>query len=314
MAKKKKKSAKSKSSAKSKRSTTLPKIGILHSGSAGPINDPLITAFIDGLGDGGYNAGDFTLDPPLWSNDDPNLLAQNADTLARNGFNLIIAAGGPASVYAIQEAQNATGTNTNVVFTSFSQLTRPAPNMTGVAARTSELDPSRLAQLHKLVQKNPKWADQKTFGVLENPLRNDYDPTILDDVADELNIQLKRVSVTPGPDKDAMKKLITKAFQDWKKAGIKVALVAADPLFNDLRSDVIKAETENNFAAMHQWKEFRNEGGYASYGTDLIEAYRKAGQIAADVLDDTPPLEIEVQPLTNIALSINPATAKRLGL
>ena len=84
------------------------------------------------------------------------------------------------------------------------------------------------------------------------------------------------MNVSPGPNQTALKNLITQAFQGWNKAGIKVALVAADPLFNDLRSDVIKAEQANGVAAMHQWHEFTDEGGYASFGTYLTEAYQTA--------------------------------------
>jgi hypothetical protein len=201
MAKKKKKSARSKSSAKSKKSTAPLKkaktIGILHSGSADQ-NGDTIQAFMAELGYQGYTVGqNLTVAPngiPLWSNDDPNLLAKNAATLAATDpdldldLDLIIAAGGTASVYAIQEAQNQTGDDTNVVFTSFSQLTRPAANMTGVDARTSDLDQSRLMQLYDLLKK-PK---QTTFGVLENPSRNDYDPNILQAVAAKLNSSVQR--------------------------------------------------------------------------------------------------------------------------
>jgi putative ABC transport system substrate-binding protein len=121
-------------------------------------------------------------------------------------------------------------------------------------------------------------------------------------------------SVTPGPNKQAIRDLIKNAFQGWKQKGITVALVAADPLFNDFRKEVIQAEIDNSFAAMHQWHEFKDEGGFASYGTDLTEAYQTAGAIAVRVLDGTDPAAIPVQPLTNIKLSINRATAKRLGL
>ena len=185
--------------------------------------------------------------------------------------------------------------------------------MTGVDARTSELDPVRLNRLYNLV--HAQWPDQTIFGVLENTTREDYDRTILDNVAKTLNIQLNRVSVTPGPDQNAIKTLIRRAFQGWEQAGIKVALVAADPLFNDFRPDVIKAEKDYGVAAMHQWHEFKDEGGYASYGTDLTEAYQTAGTIAGQVLDGADPGEMPPQPLTNIAgLSINRATARRLGL
>jgi putative ABC transport system substrate-binding protein len=321
MAKKKRKSAKSKRSTRSKKSKTPPKpnktIGILHSGSAGAINDKSIKAFLDALAANGHKVNqNLTLVPntPLWSNDDPTVLATNAATLADNpGLDLIIAAGGPPSVFAILKVQSATNTNTNVVFTSFSQMTSPASNMTGVDARTSELDRIRLTKLYNLVHQ--QWLDQTTFGVLENDTREDYDCTILDKEAAKLKIQLNRVSVTPGPNKTAIINRINQAFQGWKQAGIKVALVTADPLFNDLRSDVIKAEKANGIAAMHQWHDFNDAGGYASYGTDLTEAYRTAGTIAGQVLDGNNPSEIPVQPLTNIAgLAVNRATARRLGL
>jgi putative tryptophan/tyrosine transport system substrate-binding protein len=65
---------------------------------------------------------------------------------------------------------------------------------------------------------------------------------------------------------------------------------------------------------MHQWKEFEDEGGYASFGPKLLEAYQVAGTIAVRVLDGADPATIPVQPLTNIGLSINRATAERLGL
>jgi putative tryptophan/tyrosine transport system substrate-binding protein len=322
----KRKSAKSKTparsnrSARSKKSTTSQKpnktIGILHSGTAGRINDKSIKAFIDELANNGYKVNqNLTLDPKaaLFSNDDPTLLASNADKLAGNsGLDLIIAAGGPPSVYTIQTAQSKARTNTNVVFTSFSQLTSPALNMTGVDARTSDLDPMRLTKLYNLV--HPQWPDQTTFGVLENDTREDYDRRILEKVAAKLKIRLNRVSVTPGPNKAAIVDVINQAFKGWKQAGITVALVAADPLFNDLRPEVIKAEKAYGFAAMHQWHEFKDEGGYASYGTDLIEAYKKAGTIAGQVLNGNDLAEIPVQPLTNIALAINRTTAKQLGL
>jgi putative ABC transport system substrate-binding protein len=316
------KSAKSKKRAVSKSSTPPPKpnktIGILHSGSAGSTNNKSIEAFLDKLAANGYKMKqNLALDPAttLWSNDDPGLLAKNADKLAGNsGLDLIIAAGGPPSVFAILDAQRRAKTDTDVVFTSFSQLTSPALNMTGVDARTSELDPYRLAKLYNLV--HPQWPDQTTFGVLQNNARKDYHPAALESMADHLNIKLDRVNVTPGDgDQTALKTLITRAFQRWNEAGIKVALVAADPLFNNLRRDVIQAEKTYGIAAMHQWHEFKNDGGYASYGTDLKQAYQTAGTMAAEILDGTDVTEIPVRPLTNIVgLSVNRAAAKRLGL
>jgi ABC-type uncharacterized transport system substrate-binding protein len=296
-----------------KKKIAMSTIGILHSGTNNRKHDKQIKAFIASLAKAGYAAPkNLTVVGPLWSNDDPTTLAKNAKTLASANppLNLIVAAGGTASTYAAQEATKSNGIP--VVFTSFSQMASPALNMTGVDARTSELDPTRLSYLYDLV--SPQWPDQKTFGVLENPTRPDYDPAKLDNAAAQLGIKLDRKPVVPGADQTTIIDAINKAFQSWEKKKIKVALVAADPLFNDLRLDVIAAEKTCGVASMHQWHEFQSDGGYASYGTNLTQAYQMAGTIAGQVLKGTAPRNIPVQPLTTIGLSVNRTTAKKLGL
>src|SRR3974377_846747 len=103
--------------AKSKKNTQKPHktIGILHSGANGK-HDKEIAAFTKALGQTGYT--NVTIVGHLWSYDDPQTLANNAQTLAapNAGLDLIVAAGGTASVYALVDAQSKAGTNTNVVF------------------------------------------------------------------------------------------------------------------------------------------------------------------------------------------------------
>jgi ABC-type uncharacterized transport system substrate-binding protein len=286
-------------------------IGILHSGRAGK-HPKEIAALLKYLKQAGYSNP--TIVPngiPLWSDDDPQELHDNANTLAGiQGIDLIIAAGGSASVYEAQRATN--GTGKKVVFTTFSKRTSPAPNMTGVCARTSELDLDRLTNLYNLVQPPP----QTTFGVLENPKRSDYDAAPLKGEADRLHLKLDRMPVyrlAGETDQDVVTR-IKGAFTKWKQNGLKAALVAADPIFNDHRKEVITAAKSSRITTMYQWHEFKDEGGDASYGTSLIEAYQKAGTIAGQVLDGADPSTIPVYVLSNISLSINQMTAKRLRL
>ena len=184
--------------------------------------------------------------------------------------------------------------------------------MTGVCARTSELDRDRLINLYNLVQPPP----QTTFGVLENQTRSDYDKKTLDAEARRLSLNLDRISVFKQPgetDQDVIDR-INGAFAKWKKMGLKAALVTADPIFNDHRTKLISAAKSSRIATMHQWREFKDEGAYASYGTSIKEAYQKAGTIAGRVLDGEAPSAIPVYVLSNISLSVNGATAKRLRL
>lgn len=303
----KKKTARSKMTAKPAKT-----IGILHSGTRGK-HDVQIRELKKFLRDNGYaEATNLTIAPnraPLWSDDDPQKLKDNAKTLAdMAGLDLIIAAGGSASVYA---AQAATATNhRHVVFTTFSKRISPASNMTGVCARTTDLEVDRLTNLYNLML--TEQPGQTEFGVLENQTRQGYDPQILQNEADRLHIILNRKDVhkDPGENDAAVVARINNAFAAWKAAGIKAALVAADPIFNNHRREVIAAARRNRVLTMHQWREFRDEGGHASFGTSLKEAYQQAGRIAAQVLDGGDPANMPVYVLSTLEFSLKRAAAK----
>ena len=272
---------------KSKTKTQNPHktIGILHSGTNGK-HDREIAAFTDYLTKAGYS--NITIVGPLWSDDDPQRLANNAQTLAapNAGLDLIVAAGGTASVYALVDAQSKAGTNTNVVFTTFSEQNAPAPNMTGVNAQTSGLDVPRMQLLYNDAP------NETTFGVLENPKRPNYDPSKLQAWADQKGVTLNRQPVykNAGEADQAVIDRIDAAFDNWRQNKIKFAQVCADPIFNDHRPDVTKAANRPpHITTIYQWKEFGDDGATPSdlvYGTSLIEAYQQAGKMAGDVLNN----------------------------
>jgi ABC transporter substrate binding protein len=304
----------------SKRRLTPPtaaNIGILHSGRGGR-NTAQINVFLNALRRAGFHPTLLPNGRPLWSDDDPDTLQSNADTLANApNIQLIIAAGGSASVYAAQRATG--GNNRSVVFTTYSEQTSPAANMTGVCARTVELDPDRLTLLYaKMLTEAP---GQKNFGVLENQKRRGYNGNALQTVATALKFSLDRHSVYMDPgegDADVVTR-INDAFAAWAvptaiRPAIRAALVAADPIFNDHIPEIIAAGRANGIATMHQWSEFKNAGAYASYGTDISEAYAEAARIAAQVLQGTNPSAIPVYVLPNTYAAFDLQVARRLGL
>jgi hypothetical protein len=262
-------------------------IGILHSGTQGR-HDENIAEFTTALRRYGYT--NITIVGPLWSDDDPQMLADNARTLCKTaGLDLIIAAGGTASVYALVDAQSKTGNSTNVVFTSFSEQNAPAPNMTGVNAQTSGLDTARMDLLY---QKAP--ATETEFGVLENQTRPNFDLSILQAWADSKYprlIQLNRHSIykNDGENDQAVINRINAAFDDWgQNTDVHFAQVCADPIFNDHRPIVTAAAKRNGITMIYQWKEFRDDGADPNdivFGTRLIDAYTQAGTVAGQVLD-----------------------------
>ncbi len=221
----------------------------------------------------------------LWSDDNPASLAANAMTLATNNrLDLIIAAGGSASVYAVQQAQSAARTNTNVVFTTFSQTTAPAPNMCGVCAHTSDTDLQRMIILHSKIHAS-------SYGVLENTYRRDYDSHKFDAWKHGAGVTLdpQPVLITPTDSETQVVTNIKNAFARWRGMNITAALVCADPIFNDHRLDIKNAAKpgggKKKIKTMHQWHDFVSEGhGDYAYGPLIREPYKLAAKAAKDIL------------------------------
>lgn len=284
-------------------------IGILHSGKQ--LNQQrIITAFKNEL-ERWVQGTAITIawDPAgvFWSDDDTSLLVSNARTLATNSnLDLIIAAGGSASVYAVQDEQTRAGIYTNVVFTTFSQMQSPAPNMCGVCAHTSDQDLTRMQRLHAIL-------NARSYGVLENKYRRDYDAAKFDswEAAQNPSVTLdhKFVKNTPTDTEAQVVQNIEAAFAAWRGMNppITAALVCADPIFNDHRAEIRRAARPTNgvrIRTMHQWHDFVTGGhGDYAFGSTLREAYELAAKAAKDVLVlGKSPAQVGVLSLSNLRL------------
>jgi len=308
------KSGQSKKQAKQK---PVKKIGLLHSGRSTRHQEE-IDALMSGLAAKGYAKKKNLMIKARWSDDDPDQLTKNALAFAQDAeLDLIIAAGGTKSVYALFDAQNKTKTRTNVVFTSISQENPHPQNMTGVNAQTSGLDLARMQYLYELDRK------QTTFGVLENRTRRNFDLNTLQNWADQKSppVKLDRHSVfmSRGEADVDVTKRIDHAFDDWGEKKIQYAQVCADPIFNDHRKEITQAANRNKITVIYQWKEFKGDGakkGDKVFGTVLLDAYKKAGEMARKVLDLSDPADIAGIPVVTLSpepLSLKGKTAKLSG-
>jgi putative tryptophan/tyrosine transport system substrate-binding protein len=289
-------------------------IGIMHSGKQGNHNDH-INAITDGirslgLSDTGTNP-DFKVAPPQYANDqslDP--VAQNLNS--DNTIDLIVAAGGTASALAAKNATSVSGKP--VVFTSVGTWSTAVANMTGIIARTTELDPDRLETIAKLLPQNAT-----TVGVLLRKGRPDYlnQKAMLTTKAQTLGLKPDFQDIDPnaGP----VEAKIGNVFAGWK-GNVPGVLVAADSLFNNHRpgaTGIISAAATNNLPTIYQWSEFVDENGLISYGTNLTVAYFLAGIYVGKIVQTKKPaVPAGLTPLrlTNTEMVINLRTAKALQI
>jgi hypothetical protein len=128
----------------------MPTIGIIHSGSPGPIQKKEIATLTLSLESAGFVDGQsgFSIPTPLFADDDPQKLRQHADQFLQQNVDVLVAAGGSISARVAKDATATSGTP--VVFTSVADPVSPAANMTGVCrthhrARPHATDPAARA-------------------------------------------------------------------------------------------------------------------------------------------------------------------------
>ena len=83
----------------------------------------------------------------------------------------------------------------------------------------------------------------------------------------------------------------------------------------DAHRDVIgKLAARLRLPAVYPFPFFVRSGGLISYGTDIIDSYRRAAGYVDRILKGEKPTDLPVQQPTKIQLAINLKAAKALGL
>ena len=90
--------------------------------------------------------------------------------------------------------------------------------------------------------------------------------------------------------------------------------MGTDPLFLTYRDRIIALAARHAIPTAYFQREAVIEGGLASYGPNVPDAFRRAGVYTGRILKGEKPGDLPVQRSTKIDLFINMKTAKTLGL
>jgi putative ABC transport system substrate-binding protein len=91
-------------------------------------------------------------------------------------------------------------------------------------------------------------------------------------------------------------------------------IVMPDTFLNSHRAEITALAAHHRLPAVYAFRFFTELGGLLSYGSDLVDNFRRAAAYADRILKGAKPSELPVQAPVKFELVINMKTAKALGL
>jgi putative ABC transport system substrate-binding protein len=285
----------------------LPVVGFLNAASPQSYAQQL-SAFFKGLDVTGYVDGRNVAIEYRWAEGQNDRLPTMAADLVRRQVTVIAATSTPAAL-----AAKAATTTIPIVFETGSDpvqlglvpnLNRPGGNVTGVTQRNAEVVPKRLELLHDLLPA------ARVMALLVNPT----DPALAETTVREvqaathiLGLELHVLNAGSEGDFDAVfAKLI-----ELRAGGL---VIGPDVFFVSWSEQLAALSLRHAVPTIFQGRAFAAAGGLLSYGSDIADSYRLAGNYTGRILKGDKPADLPVQLATKVELYINMKTAKALGI
>jgi putative ABC transport system substrate-binding protein len=184
-------------------------------------------------------------------------------------------------------------------------LARPGGNVTGLSSLGIELNTKRLEILKDAVSKLGRvgllWPHGATIGI-------DLQLKEIRPAAVTLKLKLEEIETQL----DA--KGLENAFQTAKQKQVGAIMTTSGPLFFAERKRIVELAGKHRLPAIYFQKEFVDEGGLMSYGTDNADLYQRAAVYVDKILKGAKPADLPVQQATKFEFVINLKAAKQIGL
>ena len=268
-----------------------------------------VAGFKQGLAQAGFVEGVNVAIEYRWARGQYDRLSALAADLADRKVAVIAANGSSRSALAAKSATSAIpivftfGDGDPVQHGLVQSLNRPDGNITGISMIAGALEPKRLELLHEIVPK------ATVIHMLVNPNTAGAVQDIPDVAVAARGIGLRLQVVPAGTEAD-----IDAAFVKLVREKAQALIVMADGFLTLQRQQITALSARHALPAVYPWREFAVDGGLASYGNSIREAYRQSGIYVGQILKGAKTDELPVQQPIKFELVVNLKTAKALGL
>lgn len=286
----------------------MPVIGFVNAASARGFALGELQAFLKGLSEIGYIEGQNVSIEYRWAEGQNERLPGIMTDLVQRQVNVIAATTTPAAL-----AAQAATTTIPIVFETGSDpvqlglvasLNLPGGNVTGVASMIVEVAPKRLELLREVLP------TATIMALLVNPadraLAQAQSREVLS-AARRLGLELNVLNASSERDFAAV-------FANLGKSSAAGLVIGAGSVFNLNIEQLATLTVRQRIPAIYQGRNFAAAGGLMSYGSDLTESYRLAGNYTGRILKGERPADLPVQQPSKFELHLNQKTAKSFGI
>jgi putative tryptophan/tyrosine transport system substrate-binding protein len=286
--------------------THVHRIGVLAGGTTSG-RDPYVEAFLEGMRALGYVEGQNLVLEYRGAEGQYERLPDLAAELVRLQVDVLLVVITPAALAAKQATTTIpivmAGVGDPVGSGLVASLSRPAGNVTGLAAVSSDLVGKQLEFLKEVLPTVSRVA------VLWNPANPVHALNVREaDVAGQaLGVQLHLVAAR-GPD------AFDSAFAAMTSAPAGALLVLGDSMFLQHRRRLAELAATSRLPTMHNVGPYVEAGGLMAYGPSPLDILRRAATYVDKILKGAKPADMPVEQPTKFDLVINLKTAQALGL
>jgi len=179
-------------------------------------------------------------------------------------------------------------------------LARPGGNITGVSTRERELLGKRIELLKEI---SP---GMRRVAVLVNSNVPGTAKTYMEGYAShasKVGMELVSVDVRSADD-------LRPAFERMGREGMQGLLNVADAIQLQIRDQLVAQAARLRLIAVYVIEQFVEAGGLASYGTDLVDQWRRAAIYVDKILRGAKPADLPVEEPTHFHLALNLKAAR----